>query len=100
MHMNLRDSWLSVFFALAACSWMPHWSCHYYRLETGSSFVVRSSDFSKFDSVIALSIYSILIGVNLSAFVRLRLQLPPAIASGLVYLAIDGWHSYRLVLPF
>src|SRR2546421_11283968 len=93
MHMNLRESWLKVFFALAACSWMPHWSCHYYRLETGSSFVVGSWDFSRFDSVIALTIYSILIGMNLIAVVRLRMQLLAAISSGLLHLAIGGLRS-------
>jgi len=100
MHINLRESWPRVFFATAACSWMPHWSCHYYRLETGSSFVVGSWDFSRFDSVIALTIYSILIGMNLIAVVRLRMQLLAAISSGLLHLAIGGLHSYRLVFPF
>jgi len=100
MHMNLRESWLRVFFALAACSWMPHWSCHYYRLETGSSFVVGTWDFSSYDSVVALSIYSILIGANLVAVVRLQMRLPAAISSGLLHLAIGGLHVYRLVFPF
>ncbi|OLD26655.1 MAG: hypothetical protein AUJ04_05600 [Acidobacteria bacterium 13_1_40CM_3_55_6] len=98
--MNLRESWLRVFFALAACSWMPHWSCHYYRLETGSSFVVGTWDFSSYDSVVALSIYSILIGANLVAVVRLQMRLPAAISSGLLHLAIGGLHVYRLVFPF
>ncbi|PYL82889.1 MAG: hypothetical protein DMF21_00980 [Verrucomicrobia bacterium] len=98
--MNLRESWLRVFFALAACSWMPHWSCHYYRLETGSSFVVGTWDFSSYDSVVALSIYSILIGANLVAVVRLQMRLPAAISSGLLHLAIGALHVYRLVFPF
>ncbi len=98
--MNLRESWLRLFFALAACSWMPHWSCHYYRLETGSTFVVGSWGFSRFDSVAALSIYSILIGANLIAVVRLRVRMPAAISSGLLHLAIGGLHAYRLVFPF
>jgi len=100
MHMNLRESWLRVFFALAACSWMPHWSCHYYRLETGSSFVVGTWDFSRYDSVVALSIYSILIGANLVAVVRRQMQLPAAISSGVLHLAIGGLHAYRLLFPF
>src|SRR3989442_9767765 len=99
MHMNLRESWLRVFFALAACSWMPHWSCHYYRLETGSSFVVGTWDFSSYDSVVALSIYSILIGANLVAVVRLQMQMPAAISSGLLHLAIGGLHADRLLVP-
>ena len=100
MPKNLRESWLRVFFALAACSWMPHWSCHYYRLETGSSFVVGTWDFSRFDSVVALSIYSILIGANLVAVVRWQMQPPAAISSGLLHLAIGGLHVYRLGFPF
>jgi len=39
---QVRESWRQIFFAIAACSWMPHWACHYYRLETNSSFVVGS----------------------------------------------------------
>ena len=40
-----KNTWIPVFFAVAACSWMPNWACHYYRLETGSSFVVGSWEF-------------------------------------------------------
>lgn len=31
---------LPLFFAVAACSWMPHWSCHYHRLESPFRFEV------------------------------------------------------------
>src|SRR5438874_2352981 len=50
----MRESWRRTFFAVAACSWMPHWSCHYYRLETGSSFVARSNNRDSIWSVMPL----------------------------------------------
>ena len=60
-------SWLQVFFAVAACSWVPHWACHYYRLETGSSFVVGNCEITRADSLIFMVLYSVLIGLNLAA---------------------------------
>lgn len=89
-----------VFFAVAACSWMPHWSCHYYRLETGSSFVVGSFAFSKLDSAVSLLIYSTLIAINLFAIVRLSYRSVAALSSGVLHLAIGGLHLYRLLDPF
>ena len=62
--------------------------------------MVGTWDFSSYDSVVALSIYSILIGANLVAVVRLQMRLPAAISSGLLHLAIGGLHAYRLVFPF
>ena len=98
--LEMRDSWLRLFFALAACSWMPHWSCHYYRLETGSSFAVGSWDFSRLDSVVSLLVYSALIGSNLAAIGLLQVRLPAAFLSGLLHLTLGGLHLYRLINPF
>jgi hypothetical protein len=100
MQPGLRKSWRFLFFALAACSWMPHWSCHYYRLETGSSFVVGSWEFTRFDSVISLLVYSALTMVNLGAIKLVQLRLFAALSSGLLHLAIGGLHVYRLISPF
>ena len=96
----MRESWLRVFFGIAACSWMPHWSCHYYRLETGSSFVVGSWEFSRFDSALSLVIYSALIAINLIAIVRLNVRRTAAILSGSLHLLIGGLHLFRLLKPF
>ena len=96
----MRESWLRVFFAIAACSWMPHWACHYYRLETGSSFVVGSWEFSKFDSAASLLIYSGLIALNLFAVARLSYRRIAALASGGLHIAIGALHAFRLVKPF
>jgi hypothetical protein len=65
MNLVLDKIFLRIFFGLAACSWMPHWACHYYRLETQSTFIVGSWAFSFTDCVVSLFIYSILIAVNL-----------------------------------
>ena len=96
----MRESWLRIFFAAAACSWMPHWSCHYYRLETGSSFVVGSWEFSRFDSAVSLAIYSAFIAINLIAIVRLNLRRTAATLSGSLHLLIGGLHLIRLLKPF
>ena len=79
---------------------MPHWSCHYYRLETGSSFVVGSWEFSRLDSAISILVYSVLIVINLAAISRLRWRLPAALISGLLHLVIGSLHAYRLFEPF
>jgi hypothetical protein len=79
---------------------MPHWSCHYYRLETASSFTVGTWEFSAFDSAASLLIYSALIAMNLAAIGVLSWRRPAAAFSGLLHLAIGGLHAYRLLKPF
>ena len=96
----MRESWRRIFFAIAACSWMPHWACHYYRLETGSSFVVGSWEFTRFDSATSLLIYCVLIAINLFAIVRLSYRRTAAMLSGVVHLAIGSLHLFRLFKPF
>src|SRR2546423_931466 len=95
--LTMRESWRRIFFALAACSWVPHWSCHYYRLETGSSFAVGSWDFSRFDSALALLIYSSLILACLLAVVWTELQRLAALSSGGLHIALGALHTYRLL---
>jgi hypothetical protein len=90
---------LRIFYGLSACSWMPHWACHYYRLETHSTFVVGSWAFSSFDSVISLVIYSVLIVLNLLA-ISGRFQIVAATLTGIGHLSIGFIHVYRLVHPF
>lgn len=98
--MLLSMSRLKIFFALSACSWVPHWACHYYRLETHSTFVVGSWSFSVADSVIALVIYSVLITLNLLAVSGGRYQIVAAALSGIGHLSLGLLHIYRLVHPF
>ena len=100
MEPGFRKSWRRLFFGVAACSWMPHWSCHYYRLETGSSFVVGSWEFSRFDSFLSLLVYGALIVLNLAAIERLQLRSLAALTSGFLHLTIGGLHAYRLINPF
>jgi hypothetical protein len=100
METGFTKSWRPLFFGLAACSWMPHWSCHYYRLETGSSFVVGAWEFSRFDSLVSLLVYSTLIVLNLAAISRIHLRVFAALASAVLHLVIGGLHVYRLVKPF
>ena len=79
---------------------MPHWACHYYRLETGSSFVVGSWAFSPLESVASLCFYTLLIGLDLAA---IQIDVFRVVAAGLTaigHLIIGSLHVYRLVNPF
>ena len=100
MKLLLEPTFLRIFFGVAACSWMPHWACHYYRLETGSSFVVGSWVFSTLDSFVSLCFYTLLIALNLAAIEFERYRVVAAGASGIGHLIIGSLHVYRLVDPF
>jgi hypothetical protein len=91
------SGWLPWFHAVVACSWVPHWSCHYFRLETRSTFQVGSWRFSRVDSVLALLVYGVLIGSNIAA-----VGIPPVrfwvlLVSGLAHLSIGFLHFGSLV---
>ena len=79
---------------------MPHWACHYYRLETHSTFVVGSWAFSSFDSVVSIVIYSVLIALNLLAISGGRYQIIAAALTGIGHLTLGSLHVYRLTHPF
>src|SRR5262245_29474050 len=79
---------------------MPHWSCHYYRLETGSSFVVGGWRFSPAASVLHMVAYTGLIVLSLAAIAVPRLRPLSALLSGLLHLTIGAVHVVRLVRPF
>ena len=79
---------------------MPHWACHYYRLETHSTFVVGSWAFSSLDSIVSLVIYSVLIILNLVAISARRYQVIAAALTGIGHLSIGLLHAYRLLRPF
>lgn len=97
---SVHEPWRRVFFAIAACSWMPHWACHYYRLETNSSFVVGSWEFTTLESAVSLLIYTALIAINVIAIVREAQRTIAGILSGVLHLSIGGLHTYRLIKPF
>ena len=100
MLLQLNTGALRIYFGLAACSWMPHWACHYYRLETHSSFVVGSWAFSPVDSVISLVIYTALIALNLLAISAAKYQVVAAALTGIGHLSLGLLHAYRLLHPF
>ena len=79
---------------------MPHWACHYYRLETGSSFVVGSWAFSPLDSLVSLCFYTLLIALNLTAIQLGTFRVVAAGISAIGHLIIGSLHVYRLVNPF
>jgi hypothetical protein len=92
--------WIPVFFGLAACSFMPHWSCHYYRIETDSSFVVGNMSYSTTGSLISMFVYSILIGSNLLSISFSSLRFISALTSGFLHMGIGVLHIIRLFDPF
>ena len=96
----MRDKLIQAFFTLSACSWVPHWSCHYYRLETGSGFRVGNWAFTETDSIIAMVIYAALITANVGAVVLPAARLPVGIISGTLHLGFAGLHALRAVRPF
>ena len=100
MNLELRPGFLKLFFAVCACSWMPHWACHYYRLETGSNFVVGSWVFSPLDSFASLFFYTLLIALNLAAIQIDVFRIVAAALSAIGHLIIGSLHVYRLVNPF
>lgn len=79
---------------------MPHWACHYYRLETHSTFVVGSWAFSTRDSIVSLIIYSVLIALNLLAISVGRYQVVAAALTSIGHLSIGLLHICRLLHPF
>ena len=100
MSLILDKRYLGIFFGLAACSWMPHWACHYYRLETHSAFIVGSWAFSFADSVFSLLIYSVLIAVNLLSIPAEKFRIVAATLTGIGHLSLGLLHAYRLLYPF
>lgn len=79
---------------------MPHWSCHYYRLETGSSFIVGNLQFGILGSLFSMLVYSTLILVNLFAISYKSLQFSAALGSGILHLILAFVHISRLINPF
>ena len=79
---------------------MPHWTCHYYRLETGSSFVVGSWIFSPFDSVAFMLGYSVLIGLNLLCVVYDSPRKKTLFVTAMCHLLFGVLHMYRLTHMF
>lgn len=79
---------------------MPHWACHYYRLETHSTFVVGSWAFSFLDSYASLFIYSVLVAVNLLSISAERYRVIAAALTGVGHLIIGSLHAYRLLHRF
>ena len=100
MSENVKKPFIPIFFGIAACSWMPHWSCHYYRLETGSSFIVGNLNFSAFDSLLSMFVYSILIIANLLAISFSKVRFIAALSSGILHLGLGFIHIARLISPF
>ena len=91
---------LAIFFGFSACSWVFHFACHYYRLETQSGFAVGDWVFSRTDSRMLLGVYGSLILVNLASIDWIAPRFLAALTTGLGQLALGLLHLYRLRHPF
>lgn len=100
MSLFAEPKFLRIFYGVAACSWMPHWACHYYRLETHSSFIVGSWSYSATDSIISLVVYTALVILNLIAIQFAKYRVVAAGLSGLGHVGLGALHVYRLMRPF
>lgn len=100
MSLIIEPKLLGIFYGVAACSWMPHWACHYYRLETQSSFILGSWNYSSSDSIVSLLIYTCLVILNLIAIQIDRYRVIAAGLSGLGHVGLGTLHVYRLMRPF
>ena len=79
---------------------MPHWSCHYYRLETNSSFVVGDWEYTVLDSLVFMTIYSALVIANLFSIVKDKISFIVALISGVCHIILAILHLTRLIDPF
>lgn len=91
--------WLPLFFGIAACSWMPHWACHYYWIETHSSFTAGRWVFSRSESLVALVASSGLVLMNLLGVVWARPRAWFAVITGVGHLAIGAAHTAGPIWP-
>ena len=98
--MKNLHKWIPVFFGIAACSWMPHWSCHYYRIETNSTFIVGNWNYSINESIVCMIIYSGLIGINLLSIIKIDYRFIAVLLSGVLHLILGIVHVIRLTNPF
>lgn len=94
------ELFLPAFFALAACSFMPHLSCHYYRLETHSTFIVDGFIYSPVQSFFSILFYAGLISLNILAVIKQGIRLTSLFATGFVHVLIGLVHATRLIHPF
>jgi hypothetical protein len=96
----LRSDFVPIFYGVSACSWMPHLACHYYRLETDSSFVVGNWSFSPIDSLVSMIVYAVLIVGNLLAISVGKMRASISLATGMLHVLIGSIHVYRLWTQF
>lgn len=100
MRETFKTHFFFLFFAISACSWVPHWACHYYRLETGTSFVVGSWSYSPAESAVSLVVYGAIIALNVLAVSQERVRFSAALVSGIGHVFLGALHVYRLFSPF
>lgn len=96
MELKVKESFLRIFFGITACSFMPHWACHYYRIETGSSFVIGSWSLTVSESYLFMLFYTLLISLAILSVSIRSLRPISGLVAGLVHLALGVIHIIRL----
>jgi hypothetical protein len=79
---------------------MPFWFCHYFRLETGTSFAIYTIDFSFTDSYLLLALFSLAILFSVLSISIFRLRFASVVLAGILHLIITAIHIARLIHPF
>ena len=95
-----KQTLLPIFFGLTACSFVPHWACHYYRLETESSFIFGQCSFTVLESLLSMTLYTIIIGLNLFSIVFGQTRIVATLFAGILHLTLGVIHIVRLIHPF
>lgn len=92
----IKTNTLNSFYGIIACSLMPHWACHYYRIETQSSFVIGSWRLTILDSYLFIIFYSLLIVFVLLSIRFDSLKLISGLLMGCAHITFGIVHLIRL----
>jgi hypothetical protein len=98
--MTLQEKSIALINSVLACSWLPHWSCHYYTLETHTQFIVNDYTYTRTDSYLSLILYSVLSGLNILSINYKGLRRVSWSLTACGHLSISTFHIFRLLYGF
>jgi hypothetical protein len=86
--------------ALLGYTYIPHLSCHYYKLATNSTFIVANWQMDLKDSIIMIIFYFSLAGSCILAILFRQIRKPIGIIAMAVHLTLGIIHFIRIWYPF
>ena len=86
--------------AILSCTYMPHLSCHYYKLATNSSFIVGNWQMDLKDSIILIIFYFLLISGCILSIICRQIRKPIGIIAIAVHSSLGIIHLLRIAYPF